>query len=88
MSVSNSTEVENINDFDPSLLNIDEVSFRDDELVMHDIKYIKNLNGLNTLYLVFNNLDVYFKKSDVDKYLFIASTEKKQNNVTKLRRIT
>ena len=66
----------NINDFDPSLLNIDEVSFRDDELIMYDITYIKNLNGRNTLYLVFNNLDAYFKKTGVDKYLFFASTDK------------
>ena len=66
----------NILDFDPSLLNIDEVSFRGDELFMYDIKYIKILNGLNTLYLVFSNLDGYFRKSGVDKYLFFASTEK------------
>ena len=62
----------NINDFDPSLLNIDEVSFRGDELITYDIKYIKNLNRLNTLYLVFNNLDRCFKKSGEDKYLFFA----------------
>ena len=45
----------NINDFDPNLLNIDEVSFKSGELIMYDIKYIKN--SLNSLYLVFNNLD-------------------------------
>ena len=77
----------NINDFDPSLLNIDEVSFRGDELIMYDIKYIKNLNRVNTLYLVFNNLDECFKKSGGDKYLFFASTEKKQNNVRQLHKI-
>ena len=66
----------NILDFDPSLLKIDEVSFRNDELIIYDIKYIKNLNRLNTLYLVFNNLDGYFKKSGQDKYLITASTEK------------
>ena len=52
----------NILDFDPGLLNIDEVSFRNNELIMYGIRYIKNLNRLNTLYLVFNNLDGYFKK--------------------------
>ena len=40
-SLSNMT---NINDFDSNLLNIDEVSFRNDKLIMYDIKYIKNLN--------------------------------------------
>ena len=43
---------------------------------MYDIKYIKNLNKLNTLYLVFNNLNAYFKKSGVDRYLIFALTEK------------
>ena len=50
----------NINDFDPRLLNIDEVSFMGDELIMYDINYVKNVNRLNTLYLVFNNVDAYF----------------------------
>ena len=67
----------NINDFDPSLLIIDEVSFRGDKLIMYHIKYIKNLNRLNTFYLVFNNLDGYFKKGGEDKYLIFTSTEKK-----------
>ena len=80
------SEMINILDFDPSLLNIDEVSFRNDKLIMHDVKSIKNLNILNTLYLVFNNLDGYFKKRGPDKYLIPVSTKKKQNNVRKLRR--
>ena len=55
-------DMTNINDFDPSLLNIDKISFKSDELIMYGIKYIKNLNSLNTLYLVFNNLDAYIEK--------------------------
>ena len=31
----------NITDFDPNLLNNDEVSFNYDELAMYDIKYIE-----------------------------------------------
>ena len=60
----------NINDFDPSLLNIDEISFKSDELTMYDIKYNKNWNSLNTLYLVFNNLDANIEKSGENRYLF------------------
>ena len=41
-------DMTNIDDFDPSLLNI-EVSFKSDELIIYDIKYIKDLNSLNTL---------------------------------------
>ena len=43
---------------------------------MYDIKYIKNLNSLNVLYLVFNNLDAYIEKSGENRYLIFASTEK------------
>ena len=43
---------------------------------MYDIKYIKNLNHLNTLYLAFNNLDAYIEKSGENRYLIFASTEK------------
>ena len=46
-------DMRNINDFDPSLLNIDRVVFKNDELIMYDIKYIKNMDSLNTLYLDF-----------------------------------
>ena len=51
------SDMNNILDFDPSLLNIDEVSFKNDKLIMYDIKYITNLNRLNALYFLFNNLD-------------------------------
>ena len=54
--------MKNINNFDPSLLNIDEISFKSEELVMYDIKYIKDLNSSDSLYLVFNNLDTYIEK--------------------------
>ena len=73
----------NINDFDPSLLNIDEVSFKSDGLIMYDIKYIKNLNSLNTLYLVLNNLDASFEKSGEIRYLIFAFN-KKNNSVLKI----
>ena len=66
----------NINDFDPSLLNIDRVSFLNDELTMYYIKYIKNSNRLKTLYLVFNHLDGVFQRSGENKYLIFPSTEK------------
>ena len=65
-----------INDFDPSLLNIDEVLFESNKLIMSDIKYIKNLNSLNSLYLLFNNLDAYIEKSGGNRYLIFASSEK------------
>ena len=51
-----------IGDFDLSLLNIDQIAFKNNDSIIYDIKYIKNLNGSNSLYLVFNNLDAYIEK--------------------------
>ena len=82
-------DMTNISDFDLNLLNIDEVSFKNDELVMYGIKYIKNLNNLSTLYLVFNNLHAYIGKSGENRYLIFASTEKNRimlENYTELWR--
>ena len=35
-------DMTNINDFNRSLLNVDEVSFKSDELIMYYIEYNKN----------------------------------------------
>ena len=52
------------------------MSFESNESIIYDIKYIKSLNSLNSLYFVINNLDVYIKKSSENKYLIFASTDK------------
>ena len=65
-----------VNNFDPSLLNIDDVLFESNELIRYDVKYIKNLNSLGSLYLVFNNLVAYIEKSGENIYLIFASTGK------------
>ena len=69
-------DMTNIEDFDPSLLNIDQASFESTDSIIYDIKYIKNPSSLNSLYLVFNNLDACIEKSDENKYLILASTNK------------
>ena len=51
-----------IGDFELSLLNIDQIAFKNNDSIIYDIKYIKNLNGSNSLYLAFNNLDAYIEK--------------------------
>ena len=68
-------DMTNINDFDSNLVNVNQVVF-ESSIIMYDIKYIKDLQSLNSLYLVFNNLDAYFEKCGKDKYLIFASTEK------------
>ena len=69
------SEMVNINDFDLNSLNIDEISFKNDKLTMNDIKYIKNLNSLNSIYLVFNKLDAYIKENGEKKYSVFAPTK-------------
>ena len=58
------------------MLNVDQVSFENNDSVIYYIKYIKNLDSSNSLYLVFNNLDAYIEKSVENKYLIFASTGK------------
>ena len=71
-------DMTNISSFDPNLLVIDHVSFKCDKLIFYEIKYIKDLNSSNCLYLVFNNLDAYIEKSGENKYLIFASTNKNE----------
>ena len=67
----------NIEGFDPSLINIDRVSFESNKCIIYNIKYIKDLNISNSLCLTFNNLAAYIEKSGENKYLVFASTDKK-----------
>ena len=53
--------------------------FESNELVTYGIKYIKNLNSLNSLHLFFNDLDAYIEKSGENRYLIFASTEKNKS---------
>ena len=69
-------DVNNISDFDPSLLNVDSIEFKSNNSFIYDIKYIKNLNSSNSFYLVFNNLDAYIEKTNDNNYLIFASTDK------------
>ena len=71
-------DMANIGDFDLSLLNIDQIAFKSNDSINYDIKYIKKRNGLNSLYLVFNNLDAYIEKSGENKYLIFSSTDKNE----------
>ena len=51
----------NIKNFDPSLLSIDQISFKSTDDVIYEIEYIKSLGGENSLYLIFNNVDAYMQ---------------------------
>ena len=44
-------DMTNIGDFDLSLVNIDQISFKSNDSIIYEIKSIKNLNGSNSLFL-------------------------------------
>ena len=54
----------NIRNFDPNLLSIDKISFKNTDTVIHNIEYITmksldhdNIDSENSLCLFFNNVD-------------------------------
>ena len=55
-------DMKNVKVFDPSLLDIDQISCKNDKFIIYDIDYTKDLNISNSLCLIFNNLDAYIEK--------------------------
>ena len=66
----------NIKNFDAILLGINQIAFTSTDSVIYDIEYFKNLDGVNSLYLVFNAVDAYFEEYNENKYLVFALTHK------------
>ena len=68
----------NIKRFDQSLLSIDKISFKSTDSAIYDIEYMtmKTLDNANSLYLIFNNVDVYIEENNENKYLIFAPTDK------------
>ena len=65
-----------IKSFYPSLLDIDQVSFGNNDSVICETEYVKHLDSSDSLYHVFNNVVAYIGKSGENKYLIFASTDK------------
>ena len=66
----------NIMNIDTNLLGTNQISFTSTDIVVYEIEYFKNLDSINSLYLVFNDVDTYFECIDENKYLVFASTDK------------
>ena len=74
----------NINDFDPKLLLINEVTTFNCGSTMFELSYCEELN---TPYIVFNDIECIFIKSGIKKYLVFCETEKNKKmleNYTKI----
>ena len=74
----------NVN-LDMNLLGINQISFTSTDSVVSEIEYFKNLDGVNSLYLVFNDVDAYFEEYNENKYLVFALTDKNRS-IRKLQR--
>ena len=74
----------NINNFDPKLLLINEISVFNSGSTMYEISYCEESN---TPYIVFNNIEIIFRKSGQNKYLVFCETDKNKKilkNYTKI----
>ena len=74
-------DMTNTKNFDPCLLNIDRVSFENNDSVIYEIEYFKNFNNKNSPNFVFNNVDACIEYNPTEddretKYLAFASTDK------------
>ena len=66
-------DMTNVNDFDPKLLLINEITTLNSGSTMFEISYCEESN---TPYIVFNNIESIFRKSGTNKYLVICENKK------------
>ena len=62
----------NVNDFDPKLLLINEITTFSSGSTMFEISYCEESN---TPYIVFNDIACVFRKSGINKYLVFCETQ-------------
>ena len=68
--------ITNIKNLDTNLLSINQISFTSTDSVVYDIEYFIDLDGVNSLYLVFNDVDTYFEKYNENKYVIFTLANK------------
>ena len=67
-----------INDFDPKLLLINEITTLRSGSTVFEISYFEELN---TPYIVFNNIECIFRKSGIKKYLIFCEDNKNYSEI-------
>ena len=80
----NFIKIANVNDLDPKLLLIHEITNFNSGSTMFEIIYEKESN---TPYIVFNDIECIFRKSGINKYLVFCEIEKNKTilkNYTKI----
>ena len=87
-------DIINIKDFDPSLIKIDKKSYKNigiyyiGYITIKSISDYENINSVNPLYLIIGNADVYIEENNENKYLTIASTDKKKKVLKKYQNLS
>ena len=84
-----------LKNFDPNLLKITKLSFRNVfNVKIYDIKYITmksldhvNINNEDFFYLIFNSVDGYIEESNGIKYLVFASTDENKEALKKYTKL-
>ena len=66
----------NIKNLDTNLLGINKISFTSTDSIVYGIEYFKNRDGVNSLYLDFNDVGACFEEYNENKYLVFALTDK------------
>ena len=77
------SDVTIIKNFDPNLLSVDKISYKNTDAIVYNIKYImmesinnQNMNSENLLCLVFSNVNAYIiEECNRNKYLIFALTK-------------
>ena len=85
-------DIINIKDFNPSLIKIDKKPYKNSGIyyigyiTIKDSDHVK-INSVNPLCLIVGEVDGYIKKSDGNKYLTFASTDKNKNALKKYTKL-
>ena len=78
----------NIKEIDIDLVSVNQVFFiNDKDYVNYKIKYFSNYVNNNTLYFIFNDVDIHFSFVDEEKYLVFALTDKNKGVLKNYRKL-
>ena len=77
----------NIKNRDTNLLGINRMTFASADSIVYDIEYFRNLDSVNSLYLVFSDVDASFEYIDENKYLVFAVADKNKKALENYREL-
>ena len=82
-------DINNIKNFDPNKIKIDEKSYKNifiyyiGYVTIKDWQYVK-LKSVNLVYLIFNKVNGYFEEVNGNKYLTLVPTNESKEKIKKV----